>query len=472
MGASAGATPGHQGGNALNALPGVRSVGFAGRLVRGFSFMQSTGYGFTESVLGSDDSHHRVFGSIAASFRPTDWFGFALELDGRYDQHNNVQNEGDDGFVGDPRVVLLATGPLGKGFHAGLRTSVWFPGGEKPPSLSGTAISPEFSLLFTYMATGSPLSISGNVGFRVDRSAKAISDVDLLSRADRLSLGVSDSNAIPMGVAVTYRAGPVALLGEWFWDLHLGADAPPSSQSPMLASLGARWFVPKTNFGVDLTGSYAVNARPVIDVGQPLISQEPRFKVALGLHYLIDFTKKARKSPPPVLDGPPPRLPANIGGVVRAPSGKPLEGATIRIGTSSTSVKSQSDGRFLLRNILDEEVVVHISASGFQEIAQNVTIPASGDPVNLDITLERLLPDGEIRGTVRTYRGKPLPAKLTILPINMELTVRADGRFSVIVPPGTYEIKIEANGYKPQSRQITVETEGVTVLNVDLRRRR
>ena len=52
--------------------------------------------------------------------------------------------------------------------------------------------------------------------------------------------------------------------------------------------------------------------------------------------------------------------------------------------------------------------------------------------------------------------------------------MRADenGEFELEVPPGAYEVVIEANGHDVQRRRVTVEQLGVTVLNVDLRRSR
>ena len=46
------------------------------------------------------------------------------------------------------------------------------------------------------------------------------------------------------------------------------------------------------------------------------------------------------------------------------------------------------------------------------------------------------------------------------------------GEFEVEVPPGAYEVVIEADGHESQRRRVTVEQLGVTVLNVDLRRSR
>jgi hypothetical protein len=50
------------------------------------------------------------------------------------------------------------------------------------------------------------------------------------------------------------------------------------------------------------------------------------------------------------------------------------------------------------------------------------------------------------------------------------LKTGADGTFSVEVPPGSYDVVIEAVGHKTQRRTVNVAVDGVVVLNADLLR--
>ena len=44
------------------------------------------------------------------------------------------------------------------------------------------------------------------------------------------------------------------------------------------------------------------------------------------------------------------------------------------------------------------------------------------------------------------------------------------GRFEVDVTPGMHEVRISARGYMTQVRRVQVEENGVTLLNIDLKR--
>jgi uncharacterized membrane protein len=46
------------------------------------------------------------------------------------------------------------------------------------------------------------------------------------------------------------------------------------------------------------------------------------------------------------------------------------------------------------------------------------------------------------------------------------------GTFELELPPGSYEVEVRARRFRPQRRQITIEENGVVILNVDLRRAR
>jgi uncharacterized membrane protein len=70
---------------------------------------------------------------------------------------------------------------------------------------------------------------------------------------------------------------------------------------------------------------------------------------------------------------------------------------------------------------------------------------------------------------VRDFAGKPVVATVVIEPLGATATVRPDGGFEIEVKPGSYDVVITAKGYSPQRRKVTVEPQGVTLLNVDLR---
>jgi len=52
----------------------------------------------------------------------------------------------------------------------------------------------------------------------------------------------------------------------------------------------------------------------------------------------------------------------------------------------------------------------------------------------------------------------------------VETKTDAEGFFQIDVPPGEYEVVIEAPGYVAQRRKAQVERQGVVIVNADLRK--
>ena len=70
---------------------------------------------------------------------------------------------------------------------------------------------------------------------------------------------------------------------------------------------------------------------------------------------------------------------------------------------------------------------------------------------------------------MRSFRGSTVDADVSV--DGDATTLRADqGRFEVDVTPGEHEVRISAHGYTTQVRRIKVEDNGVTLLNIDLRK--
>ena len=75
---------------------------------------------------------------------------------------------------------------------------------------------------------------------------------------------------------------------------------------------------------------------------------------------------------------------------------------------------------------------------------------------------------GQIRGNIRSFKGAPLRAAVVVSPGDQRLSTSADGKFSLEVPAGHYSVHLSAPGYKPQTRDVVVDEDGITVLNVEL----
>jgi len=437
------------------------------------------GYGFLGEVLESGDAHHRLGGDLALSLRLVEWLGLAVRLDGRYDKHTSVPGGGsDDGWVGDPRLMARAVTKVGDSLGLGGQLTLWAPGSDAP-SLVPAATSIDIIGMASYIPAEGALTVSGNLGFRLDQSAESIDNPELLSAADRLSLGVSASNALLLGVGATYRTGSIELLGEWTWDLHVGSNAPDTGDSPMRVSGGLRMMFSESLYGqfmVDLS----LSGTPGVDVMDPLAPVLPRFGAMAGLHYRFggkteeqillgggdDDDDDDDDKPPP----PPPPKPAKLAGTLLS-DGQPVAGAklTITVGGETKEITTGEDGSFDVGEIKAGEGSVTVEIDGYDKLSQKISLK-EGEEISLDLTLQRTLPPGQLRGFTRSFRGQGVRATLTIMPTGEIITTNDDGSFELDLPPGDYEVTIQAAGFKEQVRQVKIDENGVTILNVDLRK--
>jgi Carboxypeptidase regulatory-like domain len=93
-----------------------------------------------------------------------------------------------------------------------------------------------------------------------------------------------------------------------------------------------------------------------------------------------------------------------------------------------------------------------------------------GAPLVIDVQLAPAPPTGQVRGLVRSFSGAGLKARVRIEPLGKEIQTDAAGTFQLDVPPGTYEVMVEAAGHEAQRRRVEVPEDGVVILNADLLR--
>jgi hypothetical protein len=394
----------------LGDLSALRRLGPIGSSTPGsVAVAAAAGYGFTEAVLGRDDRHHRVQGTLAAEWAALATIHLGLRLGGRYDRHqlgpapgDAVADPGrsDDGWTGEPQINARwahTFTSLASATQAGLALRVNLPG-ARAPSIDPGAIGAE---LIAQGAHGAGhFGVTGALGYRLDRSAHAVPPPDRLSSADRVSLGVNGFDAVVVGLAVSHRRDDLTLFAEAAVDALIGAGHPPASQWPMRVGVGARHPLSAAITG-ELATEICPSARPSLAVGAPLVDVPPRVTVSLGLLWT---TRRRASLANPTATGP-----------MRSP---------------------------LLRSIAD----------------------GSGLP-----------PVGQLRCSVRSFGGVGISATLKILkgpdvPAPSAPMHSRDGTFSIELAPGTYEVLIEAAHFIPQRRTISVEKNGVTLLNADLRR--
>lgn len=172
----------------------------------------------------------------------------------------------------------------------------------------------------------------------------------------------------------------------------------------------------------------------------------------------------------PVAVVPAPRVPVvvaprpvsekhTVSGRVVDREGRPIVGATVAIDGGARAV-ADDNGAFTIEY---GGGPVKLVASAPQY--ESSTVDSDGSAA--DIVLVRSVRQGQLRGQVLSFSGKPLAATITVSGKTVQTDV--DGNYTIDLPEGAFEVTIESPKHATQKRTINVKLDGVTVLNVDLR---
>jgi hypothetical protein len=497
------------------AMPGGLHVPSAETLAKGAIEVSTlTGFGRRSGLLGPDHILDRGVGQLAIAFGATDFLTIGVSLDGRYDKHFGSVGDAtknamttlpasDDGYVGDPHLIVRLAKNTGS-LLVGGQLGVWVPG-KDAPSVAGSAISVDARALVSLPAGPGLLSFSG--GFRLDNSANSVDDPMLLSLSDRVSLGVSDYHALFGAAQLRIPAGKAWIGLEGSLDAFVGGPPDPDAGEVKRAELarGKLIFRGGALAGYHITdqlsGLVFVEAAKVPGINDaqvdgnniPLVPYEPNFTVGIGVQARFGgktstspFSERecARHVPPDCPDIQVPIV-TQIRGSVVDTTGKPVIGATVTVVLKSSQVNSvttDDKGEYVFdavpighrmgsQSTIDEtaaEVTAQVSSMkpGKATIAQL----AEGGNTVPPITLEPLLPPGQLRGVVRSLPGGKAVAGATITVEGGagKAETSADGRFTIDLAPGQYKIKVTARGLKDQELDVTIDPNGVAIKNIDL----
>jgi hypothetical protein len=426
--------------------------------------------GMTEALAASDAAHVRLGGEVGASVDAAPWLNFGGYVEARYDRHQADARGSDDGFLVSPELstrLAFRFADLGLGVEG----AVWLPGGaEVGDSFSG--LSADGRLLLS--GYSDKLVVSGFGGYRFDRSSEAAGRPERLRFGDRSALGLSEYDAILAGIGVGYRLGPTELFGESTARLLLGG--PSLSESPIFVSLGMRRQLGAGGLSLQVSLDALVSSHAELSATAALVPIEPRVMLCAGLRYRSGRAAPAATTPRPVekVVEKPPAPPAPAPPVVELQlvddRGQPLRNAKVVLLQESreTPLTEAEPGRYRLEPAPSGKARLRITADGFQPIERDLQL-ASGAPVHLDVKAEQALPAGQVRGLVRSFKGKVLAgATVRVEPGGLQVKTDAEGFFTVDVPPGDYEVVIEAEGFEPQRRKANVQQQGVVIVNADL----
>jgi hypothetical protein len=193
-----------------------------------------------------------------------------------------------------------------------------------------------------------------------------------------------------------------------------------------------------------------------------------------ALSLSVSFTT-VRSAPPPAEPAPlpTPSLPEPRELAVRVidATGSPITGAQVVLARAGEPAARDTDAEGVARfaTVGRERARLTVTHPGYHPHEAELADVRAQDL--WAVTLTRDLPEGEIKGKVRSLRrSRPLSARISVAPLGKVLATDERGDFSIAVPPGQYTLKIEADGYEPQERPARVEHLGVTILVIDLRK--
>jgi hypothetical protein len=413
----------------------------------------------------------RIGGAVAAAVHAARFLDLAARLDTRYDRHESDERGSDDGFAFQSELstrLAFRSGSLGYGFEV----AAWLPAGPDIGT-SAEAVSADGRLLLSRHS--GRLVVAGHAGFRLDRSEKAAEAAPRLRFGDRSALGASEYDQALVGLGLGYELRRTLLFAEVSGQLLLGADE--LQHSPLWASLGVRRPIGESGLSWEVTFDGLLSARPAVGPAEPLVPIEPRAQLGVGLRYELARGATVAAAPPPAVEpkpAPTPVAPApppapSVELQLLDDQGKPLERAKVAIaqGDRETPLSEVEPGRYRIDQAQPGRARLRIVADGFQPIERDIEVGV-GVPLKLDVKADPALPPGQVRGLVRSYAGKGLVANIRIEPGGAETKTDADGFFQIDVPPGDYEVVIEAAGYVAQRRKATVVEQGVVIVNADL----
>ncbi len=445
------------------------------------------GFGQRGGLLGTDHKLNRGIGNIAIGFAPHELITIALSLDGRYDKHSPGS---DDGYVGDPHLLVRAAKAAGN-LRFGGQVGIWVPG-KDAPSVAGSAISVDARGLLSLKAGPGLLSFSA--GFRLDNSAKS-ADPMKLSVQDQVSLGVSEFHAILAGASLSVPSGKLVFGAEASVDVFVGSGTTPPNATaaheapgPLVrfgANVGYR-LTPEWTAMVFVEGAKVphISAAEVVTNDIRLIAYEPTITGGIGISGQFGGPKHAGGS---ITAHDPVDITvvetADVMGEVVDEAGKPVVGAKVEVKAKNNTGSAVTDdkGAYTVSKLpigktekgvttLDDTgVEVSVTVDGKKPGTTTMTLVKGANTV-AKLTLEPLLPPGQLRGIIRsTVTGKPLAgATIKVEPGSKSVTTAADGTFEVDLPPGTYKIKASAAGLADQELDVTIDPNGVALKNIEL----
>ena len=479
----------------------------------------NAGYAFFESMDPVPGAHHRLANQVALAAAFPRYLTYVLSLESRLDAHPKDADGDDLSFVLEPRLLLRGGFELKNGAQLGAEISLVVPG-QEGRNLIWEASTLTGQLLGAYQRKGRPWLASVAAGFRMNQSAEAIPVDKILRTGDWISSGLSDFHSVIFGIGGGYVAKVFSVLAEFSGDIQVGDGAPPAKQSPLRIGLTGRYAV-SSLVQLSLSAEVLVSERPEVDPTAGFVLMEPRLSVTLGalLRFGLgkqiaemkgqerslvstpvtekshktdaeDTNRRVNEQPASEPDGTPKDtagsedleshsespgaalITTTIQGRLLDDDGHAIPDATVTltIGSNNLTAYSGEDGVYTFHDVEVGAATVTTIADGYETVSFQVQV-SKDNPRIAPVKLEDYHTGSQLRGLVRTFNGKPVRANVKVEPGGITAKTDEEGLFSLDVAPGKYKVTITAWGFKPQTVSTLVEENGVSIVNVELRKK-
>lgn len=467
-------------GAGADALPAIGNVAVAERPAARITTALELGYQLIEPLARERAAHHGGTATLGVGAPLGDWISVGLAMHGLAMVHPDDDMGNDTSANGYP-VIEVRILDTRDALSYGASVRGLFPGRDAP-SIDFAATTVLATGLLTYEPPDSPWACALNLGYRLDNSAVAAPPLATLRQGDRTALGASSFDAVTVGVAAARSHGPWLWFGEVSGELLY--NAPRVSTSPLRVGIGAR-YAATSALQLELRSRVGLSTRAGFDA-QDYQPFEPRLAVFFGPRItwggaddnaaapaIVAPVREPLPQPRP-LDEPTAPVIHDLVGVVTDRAGAPLAqvSVTASVGAWSQTVETAADGSYKLTAVPVGDVELVAQTVDYEPAHAQVRVAEDASVVTAaPLELEVQVLGAQVEGVVLGFDGEIPTATITLTPGERTCETDADGKFKLEVGPGEYSVKVSAPGYASQTRTVTVQPQGVVIVNVDLRTR-
>lgn len=293
-----------------------------------------------------------------------------------------------------------------------------------------------------------------------------------LDPARRFVYGISEGSQIRWGLGINapLASGRVRPFLEYRGKTYMGVSA---GDDPHIVGVGVRVALPFAGrmLAIGLSGDYAFSGTAPTS----LHPREPELSAALQLAivsppYRVKTVVREIRVPVETVRPECPDF-GSVRGVVRdTESGEPLRLALVIFeNTDRNALLSNRFGQFQAFAFPAGPVQVTARKKGYGNATAEITVEKNK---TAELQIDLLPADSSIalvRGTIRSRKGDPIASTITLEAPNVEPTVLTgdeQGRFSVNMQPGDYQVTVSAEGFTTKTKTVTVTAGQLLILNL------